>query len=300
MPDPSSVQEKPLAYQYVLYDVSERVATITLNRPEAMNALSPGLEGEMHAALDEADADENVRAIILTGAGRAFSSGFDIAPSEERSKRQDPRNMQIADFLKFRWERDMTMSERLLHFWKLGTPIICAVNGWALGGGFWYTLACDITIAAENATFGQPEVRHISNTSFLFAALAGWKSAHRYGLTGDHFDAPEALRMGLINEIVPPDQLMPRARALAERIAKVPEPSVRLNKAVTCYGFLAMGLGSALLLNDPLSVLAHCSYNEDREKLNQIAKEGGMRAFLEARDGPFQPEPFGPRSVPKK
>ncbi|HLG69107.1 MAG TPA: enoyl-CoA hydratase-related protein [Chloroflexota bacterium] len=289
-----------MPYQYVLYEFENRVATITLNRPDAMNALSPGLEGEMHAALDEADADENVRAIILTGAGRAFSSGFDIAPSEERSKRQDPKNMQIADFLKFRWERDMTMSERLLHFWKLGTPIICAVNGWALGGGFWYTLACDITIAADNATFGQPEVRHISNTSFLFAALAGWKNAHRYGLTGDHFDAPEALRMGLINEIVPAAELMSRARALAERIAKVPEPSVRLNKAVTCYGFLAMGLGSALLMNDPLSVLAHCSYNEQREQLNQIAKDGGMRAFLEARDGPFQPEPFGPRSNPKK
>src|SRR5690242_10721464 len=117
-----------MAYDTVLYEVSNRVATITLNRPEAMNALSPKLEGEMHAALDEADSDDDVRAIILTGAGRAFSAGFDIAPSEERTARNDPAGKQIADVLKLRWDRDMTMSERLLHLWRLGTPVICAVN----------------------------------------------------------------------------------------------------------------------------------------------------------------------------
>ena len=82
-------------------------------------------------------------------------------------------------------------------------PVIAAVHGWVIGGGFWYSLACDITIAADNSVFGQPEVRHVSNTTFLFAALAGWKAAHRYGLTGDHFDAAEALRLGIVNEVVP-------------------------------------------------------------------------------------------------
>ncbi|HLQ34273.1 MAG TPA: enoyl-CoA hydratase/isomerase family protein [Chloroflexota bacterium] len=288
-----------MPYEHILYDVSNRVATITLNRPEAMNALSPTLEDEMHAALDDANTEEDVRCIILTGAGRAFSAGFDIAPSEGRRSRLDPSGQQMGDFLKDRWDRDVTMSDRLLHLWRLGTPVIAAVNGWALGGGFWYTLACDITIAADNATFGQPEVRHISNTTFLFAALAGWKAAHRYSLTGDHFDAAEALRLGIINEIVPGDQLMSRARELAERIAMVPEPSVRLNKAVTCFGFMAMGLGSAMLVNDPLSVLVHSSHNADRDKLFAAMGQGGLRAFLEARDGPFQPEPFGPKSKKK-
>ena len=164
-----------------------------------------------------------------------------------------------------------------------------------MGGGFWYSLACDITIAADNAVFAQPEVRHISNTTILFAALAGWKAAHRYGLTGDHLDAAEALRLGLVNEVVPLDQLLPKARALAERIAHVPEPSVRLNKAVTCYGLLAMGMGAGLLMNMPFSAMAHASYNAERGELMELMRTGGLKAFLEARDGAFRPEPFGPR-----
>ncbi len=91
---------------------------------------------------------------------------------------------------------------------------------------------------------------------------------------------------------------MPKARALAERIARVPEPSVRLNKAVTCYGLLAMGLGAGMLMNAPLSNLAHASYNAQRAELLAAMQDGGLRAFLDARDGGFLPEPFGPKSRP--
>ena len=151
--------------------------------------------------------------------------------------------------------------------WRLGKPIIAAVNGWAMGGGFWYQLAADITIASDQAVFAQPEVRHISNSSFLFGALCGWKAANRWALTGDHFDAQEALRIGMVNEVVPHDQLMDAARALAKRIALVPEPSVRLNKAITMLGIQAAGVYSGLLLEGALGALAHSSHNEFREQL---------------------------------
>jgi enoyl-CoA hydratase/carnithine racemase len=128
----------------------------------------------------------------------------------------------------------------------------------------------------------------------------GWKAAHRYGLTGDHFDAAEALRLGIVNEVVPAAELLPRARALAERIARVPEPSVRLNKAVTCQGLLAMGIGAGMLANIPLSALAHSSFNAERGALLEAMQTGGLRAFLDARDGPFVPEPFGPKSATPK
>ncbi len=177
--------------------------------------------------------------------------------------------------------------------------MIAAVNGWAMGAGFWLQLAADITIASDKAVFAQPEVRHVSNTSFLLTWLCGWKAANRWALTGDHFDAQEALRIGMINEVVPHEELMPRVRALAKRIALVPEPSVRLNKAIAMLGIQAAGVQSALLLEGALSALVHSSHNEDRERLLQEQRTNGLKAYLDMRDGPFQPEPMGPRSKPR-
>jgi enoyl-CoA hydratase/carnithine racemase len=286
------------SYKTILFDRAPPVLTITLNRPDTMNALSPEMEGEMLHALAAADADETVRAVILTGAGVAFSAGYDISrgPGDTRPSLLEMGDMQVADYLKGWLDLDSNGIERLMRLWRVSKPIIAAVNGWAMGAGFWYTLASDITIASEKAVFAQPEVRHVSNTSFLFAALAGWKAAHRFGLTGDHFDAQEAYRLGVVNEVVPADELLPRARALAERIALVPEPSVRMNKAVTCSGLLAAGLNAGMLLNAPLSALAHSSNNEQRLRLWETMRTQGMRAFLNERDGPFRPEPFGPKS----
>jgi enoyl-CoA hydratase/carnithine racemase len=288
-----------MPYEMILYDVAGPVVTITLNRPDALNAINPLMTAELHAALDAAEADAAIRAIILTGAGRGFSAGYDIGRSPDGKSALDPTGMEMADYLKRWWTGDDASVQRLLHLWHLSKPVIAAVHGWVMGGGFWYSLACDITIAADDAVFAQPEVRHVSNTTFLFAALAGWKTAHRYGLTGDHFDAAEALRIGIVNEVVPAAELMTKARALAERIAKVPEPSVRLNKAVTCYGLLAMGIGAGMLMNGPLSALAHSSWNSHRAELMDLMQNGGLKAFLEARDGQFHPEPFGPKSKAK-
>ena len=285
-----------MPYETILSEIDGPVAIITLNRPDSLNAINPQMTAELHQALDATDADTAVRAVVLTGAGRAFSAGYDIARRPDGRSSLDPAGVEMADFLKRWWTTDGDSTRRLLHLWNLSKPVIAAVHGWVMGGGFWYALACDITIAAEDSVFAQPEVRHVSNTTFLFAALAGWKAAHRYSLTGDHFDAAEALRLGIVNEVVPKAELMARARALALRIAQVPEPSVRLNKAVTCYGLLAMGIGAGMLMNHPLSNLAHASYTAQRGELLSLMQTGGLKAFLDARDGAFRPEPFGPKS----
>jgi enoyl-CoA hydratase len=282
----------------LLYSVEESIATITLNRPERMNALTHELEAELHRAFDKADSDRAVRVIILTGAGRAFCAGYDQAQTGKSGTRHsDPKGKSHAEFIEY-WQRnDGGRVGQWAHMWSLGKPIIAAVNGWAMGGGFWYQLAADITIASDQAVFAQPEVRHISNTTFLLGALCGWKAANRWGLTGDHFDAQEALRIGMVNEVVPHDQLMEVTRAMAKRIALVPEPSVRLNKAITMLGIQAAGVYSGLLLEGALGALAHSSHNEFREKLFEAQREGGLKAYLDMRDGPFQPEPMGPRSA---
>jgi enoyl-CoA hydratase/carnithine racemase len=285
-----------MAYEHLLYEQDGHVVTLTLNRPEQLNALSRPLETELHAALDQAEADDSVRTVVLTGAGRAFSSGYDISSGEGGRRERVPTSA----FLRSWWEGSMRNPRMMMHIWELSKPVIAAVNGWCIGGGLWYALACDITIASDRAVFGQPEVRQVSNSSVLFAALVGWKHAHRYTLTGDHFDAMEALRIGAINEVVPHEQLMDRAMALARRIALVPPDSVRLNKAITVYGLEAMGIRNALNTNAFLSTLVQASNDgPDVEAMQQAQREGGLRAFLEVRDGPFQPEPFGPRSRPR-
>jgi enoyl-CoA hydratase/carnithine racemase len=249
-----------------------------------MNALHPPANLELHEIWNEFERVPDVWVGILTGAGdKAFSAGNDLRYTAEHGR----------DMIRFAETGFGGLANRT-SCWK---PIIAAVNGWAMGGGFWYQLAADITIASDQAVFAQPEVRHISNTTFLLGALCGWKAANRWGLTGDHFDAQEALRIGMVNEVVPHDQLMDATRALAKRIALVPEPSVRLNKSITMLGMQAAGVYSGLLLEGALGALAHSSHNEFREKLFETQREHGLKAYLDMRDGPFQPEPMGPRSA---
>ena len=285
-----------MSYEGLLYAVEDGIATITLNRPEAMNALTPKMEADLHRAFDDADTDRAVRVIILTGAGAAFSAGYDQGGGETGQKKTDPTGRTIAEYLEL-WQRgDAKNAEKWGHMWKLGKPIIAAVNGWAMGGGFWYQLAADITIASDKAVFAQPEVRHVSNTTYLFTALCGWKNANRWALTGDHFDAEEAYRIGMVNEVVPHEALMDKVRELAARIALVPEPAVRLNKAIAMQGLQASGVNAALMLEGTFGALAHASHTEYREELFEKQRTEGVRAYLQMRDGPFQPEPMGPRS----
>lgn len=284
-------------YENILYEKQRKGVLITLNRPEALNALSPDLVRELHAAFDEAEADPEVRAIVLTGAGRAFSAGYDIAG--ERAPNVwpygIPEGSSVADLID-RW-RTQDKPTKFMHMWELTKPIIAAVNGWCMGGGSWYALFSHMTYASENAVFSQPEVRMISNTSFIWVLNAGYKNALRYSLTGDHIDAQEALRIGLVNEVVPHDDLIDHCFKIVERIALVSPETVKINLYVATMGLEMMGLANALKLNGELSAAAHSSSREDyRKEMFDAMTSGGMRSFLQVRDGPFQPEPFGPRS----
>ncbi len=289
-------------YREILFEKQRSGVLLTLNRPEAMNAISRGMIKEIHQALDEAEADPEIRAVVITGAGRAFSAGMDQAKSAG-GRRRDlhwpygiPTGQSAAEVIDS-WRSE---SRNFMRLWEFPKPIIGAINGWAMGAGSWFALFTHITIASENAVFAQPEVRHGSNTSFMWTLLGGFKDALRYGLTGDHIDAQEALRIGLVVKVVPHDQLLEECFSIVERIAHVPPETVKLNLQIATMGLQMMGLRDALTLDNQLSAPAHVMLREElRRPLDDARFNQGTKEYLMLRDGPFQPEPFGPRSKKK-
>ena len=287
-------------YEYILYEEKGPVRVITLNRPETLNAITEPMEKDLHEALDVAEADPEARVIIIHGEGRAFSSGYDIASFPDT----DPVSMiqkgaSAADHVSRWFYHDRNMVRNQTHILELSKPVIACVHGWCMGGGTWLSLTCDMTFCSEDAVFAQPEVRQISNTSFLWALMAGFKNALRYSLTGDHIDAKEAYRIGLVNEVFEDkDAMMAEAFRLAERISKISPETVAANKYVATLGLEMMGLRNAITTNWLLSSVAHSSQRPDynRREMMEAAAENGMRGFLRVRDDPFRPEPFGPRS----
>jgi enoyl-CoA hydratase/carnithine racemase len=206
------------------------VALLTLNRPEKLNALNYALNDRLLALLDEIEDDHTVRAVILTGAGqRAFSAGGDI--HEFAQSIRAGVDIAVKDFCK----RGQAMTARLESFPK---PIIAAVNGLAFGGGCEITEAVHLAVASEQAVFAKPEINIGIPPTFggtqRLPRLAGRKRALELLLTGDRFPAQRAYEMGLVNKVVPHDQLLPEAFALAERIlAHSPLAASRIITAVT-------------------------------------------------------------------
>ena len=292
-----------MAYDYklILCAKGKGVLKITLNQPETINALTADLENELHAALKEGDDDPEVFCMVICGAGRGFSSGYQMGPERKGGGTDPAAYDSIGEFLAYFQVRDFKhVHDDQLGLWRLKKPVIAAVHGWCLGGGMWLAMSCDMCYCSENAVFGQPEVRHNANSTFLIPALAGWQRAARYLYTGDHFDGKEAERIGLVNECLPDDKLIPTVMALAERIAMVPPNSVRIMKRLVLSGFMAYGISAAMEVCAPYSTLAHCSHGPERQAMFDAQKERGMKGFLEERDGKFLPEPFGPKSRIKK
>jgi len=258
---------------------------------------------ELDAALAEAENDAEIRAVVITGAGGVFSAGEDIGGADPDTAWPYgiPAGTSLnATYNKFRDADRKDILGRQLYRWQYPKPIIGAVSGWCLGAASWLALTCHITIAADDAVFGQPQVRHGANTDFIWVALAGFKNALRYALTGDHIDAQEALRIGLVNQVVPKSDLLETCFKFVERVALVPPETVKINLHISTLGLEMMGLRKAWTLNSELAAMARLTKREEfNKRLEGAKKTGGLKAFLQERDGPFQPEPFGPKARKK-
>jgi enoyl-CoA hydratase/carnithine racemase len=181
--------------------------------------------------------------------------------------------------------------------WEYPKPLIAAVSGWCLGSAAALALTCHLSIAADNAVFGQPQVRHGDGTDFIWTVLAKFKNALCYGLTGDSLNAAEALRLRLLNKVVPREQLLDECFRLVERIALVPPETVKINLQKATLGWEMMGLGKAWSLNAELAAMARVAKREEFARpLEEARNRGGVRAFIETRDAPFRLNAHGARS----
>jgi len=267
----------------VLTERRGRVAVVTLNRPEKLNALSGELVAELVEVFDQLAGDDQVRVVVLTGAGRAFSAGADLG---------GPRRAEGGRTLDEWWQRLEGNELRQFMIRDFAKPVIAAVNGYALGRGCELALWCDIVIASEDAKFGEPEIRHGSMVASMIPWLANPQLAKLLILTGDTIGAQEALQMGLVAKVMPgEDGHLREAVRIAERIAKVPAFAVQYNKAAINGMYDAMGFRMGVAYGHKLEVLCHSRIPEveiEGVNLEQRRREGGVRAFLEARDGPFR------------
>ena len=249
-----------MKFECIIYEKEEDIATIKLNRPKVLNAMNKQLWLDFQIALEDVRNDPSINVLIITGEGRAFSTGADLKESKDRS---------IEDYRSYLVELQET-SRKIIRFEK---PIIAAINGYALGSGYELALACDIRLAADEAQIGSPEARVSSSVTGgamrLLQDLVGPGKARELLFTAEYIDGKEAERIGLVNKAVPLDRLMEEAKAMGKKIAKNSPFSIKMIKK----GFnMARGEVSleALMDYEIEACLASVSTKERQESLKNF------------------------------
>jgi enoyl-CoA hydratase/carnithine racemase len=248
---------------------------LTLNRPAKLNALSGPLVEELVGALDEAIADSRVRVIVLEGAGRAFSAGYDLTEESEGAV-GGPVG----------WRRLLAIDvEATLRVLDCPKPVIAQIHGYALAGGLELAMACDLVVAAEGTQVGEPEIRYGSApVTLLMPYLIGQKKTRELLLTGDLIDAVEAERIGLINRVVPPDRLAAEVDALADRLARTPPEVMAPTKLMLNRAMDAAGFRLAVEAGLDLGAIINAADTPEQREWDTIVKRDGLKAALAWRD----------------
>lgn len=255
------------------------IGVITLNRPAQLNAINDRLTQEVKEVVADFSADPEVRAILLHGAGRAFSAGFDMKETDTRNYSTVPEWQDVL-------QRDFDF---IMQFWDCPKPTIAAVHGHCLAGGFELALACDVTVAAEGTFFGEPEVRFgASIVAMLLPWFTGPKQAKELLLTGnDKVAAKDALAMGFINHVVPAGEEFDKAMSIARDMAAASAVTVQGVKRVVNHTYNTMGMHQALTAALQSALVMTASGGPEREEFNRIRREQGLKAALAWRDAKF-------------
>ena len=248
---------------------------LVLDRPDKLNALNGALVAALTRALDAAEANPDVRVIVIEGAGRAFCAGYDLTEEAEGAIGGPAawRDLLAAD---------VAATLRLLDSPK---PVVAQVHGYALAGGLELAMACDLIVAAEGTQLGEPEIRYGSApVTLLMPYLIGQKKTRELLLTGDLVDAAEAERIGLVNRVVPADRLAAEVDALADRLARTPPEVMRLTKRMLNRAMDAAGFRDAVQAGIDLGAIINAADTPEQREWDTIVRRDGLRAALAWRD----------------
>jgi enoyl-CoA hydratase len=279
--------------QTLLYEVRDRIAWLTLNRPERLNAIGEHTGRDLREAVARANADDAVHVIVLRGAGRAFCSGYDLKDFAEGDTpyNQDMPWDPMVDFRMMKQNTDDFMS-----LWRSHKPTIAQVHGYAVAGGSDIALCCDLAVMAEDAKIGYPPARVWGcPTTAMWVYRLGAEKAKRMLLTGDLVDGREAKAMGLVLDAVPADQLEGRVMELARRMAGVPKNQLMMQKLVVNQAYESMGLAATQVLATLFDGITR--HSPEGKWFQAYAAERGFHEAVRLRDS-GEPIP-GSKPTPK-
>jgi enoyl-CoA hydratase/carnithine racemase len=266
--------------QVVTYAADGRVGIVTLNRPEKLNAISADLKHALVERFREADADSATAAVVLRAEGRSFCAGYDISPNPSRAER---RHNALA------WHESLTEDVALeMTPWDMRKPVIASVQGHCLGGGCELAMLCDLTIAADDAVFGEPEIR-FSNVgpALVMPFVIGLKRARELLYLGDTIDAQTALQYGMVNRVVPRAELEAATMKFARRLALISPESLAGTKLAINRGADAAGLRNAIRAGLDVVAPLYAARTEVGLKFDELREKDGLGAALRWRAAQF-------------
>ena len=271
-----------MADPVVLYDADDKVGIITLNRPEKLNAISPELQRQLLDAFARADADPATSVVLLRAEGRSFCAGYDIGAKAPEADD---------------WRSDPTKAHAHLHPqlefemapWLMTKPVIAAVQGHVMGGGCELVMLCDLTIAADNAVFGEPEVRFSAvGPAIVMPAIIGWKKARELLYFGDTIDAPTALGLGMVNRVVPLAELKEASLRWAKRLSLISPEALYATKRAVNRAADAAGFRTALYAGLDVVGPLYATRTELGAKFREIVEAEGVPAAVRWRTAQFK------------
>jgi len=275
-------------FETLLYRTDGAIATITLNRPESLNTIVPPMPDEVQAAVGLAVADDQVKVIVLRGAGRSFCAGYDFAGGFHHWDSEittdgawDPGK----DFV-MATAPSISPTQKFMSVWRSPKPVIAQVHGWCVGGGSDFALCADLVIASEDARIGTPYARMWgAYLSGMWLYRLGLTKAKEYALTGKPLSGVEAAEIGLINRAVPFADLEAAVREQAEQLAQIPLSQLAAMKLIVNQAYDNMGLAATQTLGPILDGLMRNT--PDARRFIELAENEGVAAVISERDGPF-------------